>query len=258
MKKTLFSLCLLTATAASAAVHTETVTYKQGNATLKGYLAYDDASTEERPAVLIAPEWWGLNDHMKNTAERIAALGYVAFAADIYGDGKVTTDAGEAGKLAGLYKGDRKLMRARTEAALRTLLKQKYVDSKRVAAIGYCFGGTCVLELARSGADINGVVTFHGGLDTPTPADAKNIKAKVLVLTGGDDGYVPPQQVNAFEDEMRKGKVDWQVVSYGNAVHGFTNPSAGTDNSKGYAYNAAADHRSWQAMQDFFNEIFTK
>ena len=147
-------------------------------------------------------------------------------------------------------------MRARTNAALETLRKQKFVDGKNVAVTGYCFGGTCVLELARGGADVPGVVTFHAGLDTPTPDDAKNIKGKVLAMTGGDDSYVPAAQVSAFEDEMRKGKVDWQLISYGNAVHGFTNETAGTDNSKGYAYSESADRRSWQAMQDFFKEIF--
>jgi dienelactone hydrolase len=258
MKKLIFAVSLLSSAVASAAIHTETVTYKHGNATLKGYLAYDDASTAKRPGVLVAPEWWGVTDHMKKQAERLAGLGYVAFVADIYGNGQVTADPTEASKLSGIYKGDRNLMRGRTDAALRTLHDQKFVDDNKIALIGYCFGGTCVLELARGGAKVAGVVTFHGGLDTPTPADAKNIRGKVLVLTGGDDSYVPPTQVTAFEDEMRKGGVDWQLVSYGNAVHGFTNPSAGTDNSKGYAYNEKADRRSWQAMQTFFNEIFPK
>ncbi len=256
MKQIIFVLTFLTVGIASAAMHTETVTYKQGDAILKGYLAYDDATTNLRPAVLLAPEWWGITDHMKKRAERVAALGYVAFVADIYGDAQVTADPAVAGKLSTIYKSDRKLMRARTNAALETLRKQKFVDDKNVAITGYCFGGTCVLELARSGADVPGVVSFHGGLDTPTPDDAKNIKGKVLVLTGGDDSYIPPAQITAFEDEMRKGKVDWQLVSYGNAVHGFTNETAGTDNSKGYAYNESADRRSWQAMQDFFKEIF--
>jgi dienelactone hydrolase len=256
MRKIIFVFCFLTVGIASAAIHTETITYKHGNATLKGYLAYDDASTATRPGILLAPEWWGVTDHMKKRAERVAALGYVAFVADIYGNGQATSDPAEAGKLSTVYKNDRNLMRGRTDAALRTLRAQRLVDDKKIALTGYCFGGTCVLELARAGAKASGVVTFHAGLDTPTPEDAKNIKGKVLVLTGGDDSYVPPAQVAAFEDEMRKGKVDWQVVSYGNAVHGFTNETAGTDNSKGYAYNESADRRSWVAMQDFFNEIF--
>jgi len=141
-------------------------------------------------------------------------------------------------------------------AALDTLKAQPNVDSKRLAAIGYCFGGTAVLELARSGATLAGVVSFHGGLDTPNPTDARNIKAKVLALHGADDPFVPPEQVQAFEDEMRQAGVDWQLIAYGGAVHGFTNPANGTDNSKGAAYNAAADHRSWQQMQVFFAELF--
>jgi len=147
-------------------------------------------------------------------------------------------------------------MRARAQAGLETLKSQPMVDAKRLAAIGYCFGGTTVLELARSGADVVGVVSFHGGLDTPNPVDAKNIRGKVLVLQGGDDPFVPPEQVTAFQDEMRKAGVDWQFVTYGGAVHSFTNPASGNDNSKGAAYNAAADRRSWLAMQQFFNELF--
>ena len=147
-------------------------------------------------------------------------------------------------------------MRQRVLAALDELKKNPKVDEKRIAAIGYCFGGTAVLELARSGAPILGVVTFHGGLDTPTPGDAKNIKGKVLVLHGADDPYVPPEQVAAFQEEMRKGGVDWQMVFYADAVHSFTKPAAGTDKSKGNAYNEKADKRSWEAMKSFFKEIF--
>jgi dienelactone hydrolase len=183
-------------------------------------------------------------------------MGYVAFAADIYGKGKRAKDAAEAGKLAGVYWSDRKLLRARANAGLDILMKHQFTDPKRVAAIGYCFGGSTVLELARSGADIAGVVSFHGGLDTPDPNDAKNIKAKVLVLTGADDPNVPPSQVLAFAEEMRKARVDWQLVMYGGAVHSFTNPASGNDPSKGVAYNEKADRRSWQAMKDFFAEIF--
>jgi dienelactone hydrolase len=147
-------------------------------------------------------------------------------------------------------------MRARARAGLEVLLKQPQVDPQRVAAIGYCFGGTTVLELARDGTDIAGVVSFHGGLSTPTPDDAKNIKAKVLALHGADDPFVKPEEVAAFEEEMRKGGVDWELVKYGDAVHSFTNPQAGTDKSRGAAYNEKADRRSWEAMKTFFNEIF--
>lgn len=200
----------------------------------------------------------GLNDYAKHRADQLAELGYIAFAADIYGDGKIAANREEAGKLAGSYKNDRPLLRARVAAGLATLKAQPGVTGDKIAAIGYCFGGTAVLELARSGADIAGVVSFHGGLDTPTSQDAKNIRAKVLALHGADDPYVPADQVAAFENEMRQAGVDWQLIVYGGAVHGFTNPANGTDNSKGAAYNALADARSWVAMQQFFNELFAK
>jgi dienelactone hydrolase len=182
----------------------------------------------------------------------------VAFACDIYGKGIRPTAMPDAVAQAGKYKGDRALLRKRVNAGLETLLKQEGVDKKRVAAIGYCFGGTSVLELARSGADVSGVVSFHGGLSSPTPEDAKNIKAKVLALHGADDPNVPPAEVAAFEKEMRDAKVDWQLVAYGGAVHSFTDKSAGNDNSKGAAYNEKADRRSWEAMKDLFAEIFGK
>ncbi|MGD0236602.1 MAG: dienelactone hydrolase family protein [Syntrophorhabdales bacterium] len=257
MRKILvFTIVLLWMVPAQAAVRSEPVAYKQGDATLEGYLAWDDALTGKRPGVLIIHEWWGLNDYIKGRADQLAQMGYVAFAADIYGKGKRAKDATEAGQLAHIYWSDRKLLRARANAGLDILMRYQLTDPKRVAAIGYCFGGTTVLELARSGADIAGVVSFHGGLDTPDPNDAKNIKAKVLVLTGADDPNVPASQVLAFADEMRKARVDWQLVMYGGAVHSFTNPASGNDPSKGVAYNEKADRRSWQAMKDFFAEMF--
>jgi dienelactone hydrolase len=186
----------------------------------------------------------------------LAKLGYVAFAADIYGKGVRPAAPADAAKTAGIYKNDRALMRSRVRAGLDELKKQRFVDTRRLAAIGFCFGGTSVLELARDGADVNGVVSFHGGLSTPTPQDARNIKGRVLALHGADDPFVKADEVAAFQDEMRKANVDWQLISYGNAVHSFTNFAAGTDNSKGAAYNEKADRRSWQAMKDFFTELF--
>jgi len=256
--KFLFLLLALTGLAvnAEAAVKTRVVEYKQGNTVLEGFLAWDDTTTARRPGVLIVHEWTGLGPYVKKRAEMLAKLGYIAFAADIYGKGIRPSTPAEAGKIAGIYKNDRPLMRARARAGLDELLKQKGVDPKRVAAIGYCFGGTTVLELARDGADIRGVASFHGGLATPTPQDAKNIRAKVLAMHGADDPFVKPDEVAAFQDEMRKGGVDWQFISYGNAVHSFTNPDAGNDNSKGAAFNEKADKRSWGAMKQFFAEIF--
>ncbi len=241
---------------AQAAVKSESVEYKQGDAILEGYLAYDDALKGKRPGVLVVHEWWGLNDYIKSRADQLAQMGYMVFAPDIYGKGKRAKDPKEAGQLAGTYWKDRKLLRERANAGLDMLMKNQLTDTKRVAAIGYCFGGTTVLELARGGADIAGVVSFHGGLDTPDVNDAKKIKAKVLVLTGADDPNVPPAQILAFADEMRKAAVDWELVMYGGAVHSFTNPAAGNDPSKGAAYNEKADRRSWQGMKDFFAEIF--
>lgn len=258
MRKLLLLLTLLMPTLVQAAIETRSVEYRQGNTRLVGYLAFPKDVTGPLPGILVVHEWMGLNDYAKHRADQLAELGYIAFAADIYGDGKIAANREEAGKLAGSYKNDRPLLRARVAAGLATLKAQPGVAGDKIAAIGYCFGGTTVLELARSGADIAGVVSFHGGLDTSTPQDAKNIRAKVLALHGADDPYVPADQVAAFENEMRQAGVDWQLIVYGGAVHGFTNPANGTDNSKGAAYNALADARSWVAMQQFFNELFAK
>jgi dienelactone hydrolase len=256
MKSLLFITVILFSSVANAAIKTQTIEYKEGDTTLEGYLAYDTAGAAKKPGVLVVHDWTGLRETMKKKAEALAKLGYVAFAADIYGKGVRPTDPTEAGKTAGIYKNNRTLLRARATAGLNELEKQPNVDKSKIAAIGFCFGGTTVLELARSGADINGIVTFHGGLDSPHPEDGKNIKAKVLILHGADDPYVPADQVKAVESELTNAKVDWQLVKYSGAVHSFTIPEAGNDNSKGAAYNERADKRSWQAMRDFFNEIF--
>jgi dienelactone hydrolase len=254
----LFYLPLLAASALTsrAAIHVENVEYKQGDTALQGCVAYDDAVQGQRPGILIVHQWMGLTDYEKKRAEMLAQLGYVAFCADIYGKGILPKNTREAGALSGKFKNDRQLLRARVNAGLAALRQQPLVDQKHVAAIGYCFGGTTVLELARSGADVAGVVCFHGGLDSPTPSDGKNIKCKVLVCHGADDRFSSPENIAAFEDELRSGKVDWQLILYGGAVHSFTQPDAGNDNSKGVAYNEKADKRSWQAMRQFLAEIF--
>ena len=249
-------LMTLVAASARAAVRTEAVEYKHGNVVLEGYMAWDDAIQGKRPAVLVTHEWWGLSDYAKMRARQLAQLGYVAFALDMYGKGVMADNAQKAGELAGALRKDRTLMRERAKAGLDVLLKHPLTDARRVAAIGYCFGGGVSLELARSGADLAGVVSFHGNLDTPNPADAKNIKGRVLVLHGAEDPSVPMKQVNDFMDEMRQAKVDYQINMYGGAVHAFTNPAAGNDPARGAAYNASADHRSWEAMKVFFAEIF--
>jgi dienelactone hydrolase len=249
---------LLGTSVASAGIHTEEIDYKHGDTVLQGYLAYDDAAAGKRPGVLVIHEWTGHNPYARKRAEQLAGLGYVAFALDMYGKGVLAKDAKEASQKADVFKKDRALMRARAAAGLDVLRKQDRVDPKKVAAIGYCFGGTTALELARGGADLAGVVSFHGALDTPNPADARNIKGKVLVLHGADDPFVPPDQVAAFEKEMHDANVDWQLVKYGGAVHSFTNPGAGSDVKLGAAYNKAADQRSWEAMKVFFNELFPR
>ncbi len=255
MMKKLFFAVILTALSAQAKLVTKTIEYKEGSAALEGYLSYDD-SKGLKPGVVVVHDWMGLSDDTKSRADMLAALGYVAFAADIYGRGVRPKGAGEAGKMATMYKSDVKLLRARVTAAYNVLKAQTNVDKANLAAIGYCFGGTTALELARSGAPLKGVVSFHGGLATPNAADAKNIKGKVLALHGADDNYVPAAEVAGFEKEMRDAKVDWQLIAYGNAVHAFTIKGAGNDNSKGAAYNEKADKRSWIAMQNFFEEIF--
>ena len=242
-------LCL--AATAEARIQAQVVEYRHGGVILQGYLAYDDAFKGKRPGVLVVHEWWGINDFIRERTENLAKLGYVALAADIYGKGVRTTDFQEAVAISGKYKKEPELLRSRARAGLAKLKSLKQTDGKNLAAIGYCFGGTTVLELARSGSDVRGIVSFHGGLGTEDPSEAKNIKASVLVLHGADDPFVPPEEVKKFQDEMRQAGVDWQMIFYGGAVHSFTNPDAGNDKTKGTAYQEKADRRSWQAMRDF-------
>jgi dienelactone hydrolase len=262
MRKCWFSFvaALFCSMTAQAQPETKFVVYNQGDTTLKGYLAspggYMKMISSKRPGVLVVPEWWGLNDYAKKRAEQLAELGYFALAVDMYGNGASSTDPKEAGAMAAKVKGNRQLMRERIKAGLYMLKDDPHVDPERIAAIGYCFGGTTVLELARSGADIAGVVSFHGGLDTPMPATPKSIKCKILVCHGADDSFEPPEQIAAFEKEMKDADADWQFNVYSKAVHGFTNPNNKNSSMKGVAYNEEADKRSWQAMKQFFAEIF--
>ncbi len=258
MKRIGLALLLLgVSVAARAAIKTETIDYKDGKTKLQGYLAYDDSVQGPRPAVLVVHEWRGFNDYVKRRADQLARMGYVAFALDMYGKGVYAKDHEEAAKLSGVYRGDRQLMRSRAAAGLDVLMKRAETDPKRVAAIGYCFGGTTVLELARGGADLAGVASFHGNLGTPHPEQTAAVKPKVLVLHGADDKGTS-DGLQAFQDEMRNAKADWQVNIYGGAVHGFTVKENGGDPSAGLAYDEKADKRSWRALEDFLAEVFTK
>jgi dienelactone hydrolase len=239
-----------------AAVVTRDVEYQDGTAVLQGYLAYDDSQMGKRPAVLIVHEWTGIGPYVRHRAEQIAGLGYVAFAVDIYGKGIRPADVNEAAKQATLYRADRPLMRRRAQVGMDEAKKLAFVDGSRIAVMGYCFGGGVALELGRTGADLKGVVSFHGNLDTPHPQDNGAIKAKVLVFQGAEDPFEPLAKCDAFMADLRKTRVDWQVVIYSGAVHGFTNPDNGTDPSKGMAYNKEADLRSWEVMKAFFKEVF--
>jgi dienelactone hydrolase len=252
------AVVLAVAAAGRAAVHTETVTYKQGDTVCEGFLAYDDSQPGKRPGVLVVHEWLGLNDYAKHRAEMLAQLGYVAFACDIYGKGVRGKGPQDGPKLSQPFKDDRALLRARANAGLDVLRKHAKVDTSKLAAIGYCFGGTTALELARGGADLRCVVAFHAGLGTTMPAQKGQVKAKILACHGADDPHVPPAEVQAFEQEMRAAGADWELNAYGDAVHGFTNPGAGSNKANGVAYNAEADRRSWQAMKDLFAEAFGK
>lgn len=249
---------LLAAGTASAAVKTQTIDYEHGVVKLQGFLAYDDAQSGLRPAVLVTHDWTGHNEYARRRAVQLAELGYVGFALDMYGQGVLLKDPQQASAKASTFKKDRHLTRVRMNAALAVVRQQPMVDPKRVAVMGYCFGGLCALELARSGAEIVGCVSFHGDLSSPHPEDARNVKCPVLALHGADDPHVPPDQVAAFEDEMRKTGVDWQLVAYGNAVHSFTNPAAGNDKSRGNAYDAKADARSWEELKRFLAEVFAR
>lgn len=249
-----FLAAALLAAPAAARLRSKVVDYKDGETTLEGYAVWDDGFHDKRPGILVAHEWWGFGPYVRRRADMLARLGYTAFALDMYGKGVYATDHEQAGKLAGAFFGDRTAMRRRAMLGLEQLRKLPYVDPEKLAAIGYCFGGTTVLELARMGADLKGVASFHGNLATPQPATERP-KAKIAVFQGADDQMTMPA-LPAFEDEMRKVKADWEATVYGGAVHSFTVREAGDDNSKGMAYNKEADERSWKALQDFFSEIF--
>lgn len=235
---------------------TETLEYKDGDVLCRGFLAVPDGA-DKRPGIVVAHEAPGLDEHPKKRARMLAELGYVALALDMYGGGKTVTGE-ETMKIMGPFRESAPLTRGRARAALDALAKQPRVDAGRLGAMGYCFGGLVVLELARSGAPLKGVVSFHGILETKTPQDAQNVKGKILVCTGADDPLVPPEQVLGFQKEMTEAKVDWQVVTYGGTKHAFTNVDADKVGRPALAYNKSADDRSWEAMRDFWGEVMGK
>jgi dienelactone hydrolase len=237
---------------------TEDLRYSDGALNMNGFLAWDETKTGKRPGVLVVHEAWGLGEHVMERAKMLAGLGYVALAADMYGDRRQIATMDEVMKVVGDLRAHPEKIRSRARAALKALAGHPQVDTRRLGAIGFCFGGTTVLELARDGAEVAGVVSFHGGLETQAPAMPGKVKASVLVCTGADDPMIPPSQVNAFEDEMRKAGADWQLISYGGAVHSFTNAKADGSINPGILYHKPTDRRSWTAMQAFFTEVFSK
>ena len=235
---------------------TADIDYRDGAMTCRGFLAYDETKSGRRPGVLLVHEAFGLGEHVIEKAKMIAGLGYVAFAADMFGDRMQVTEMPKAIEIIMDLLGNPPKLLARAGAALDVLRERPEVDAARLGAIGFCFGGSTVLQLARSGTDLKGVVSFHGGLQTQAPAKAGAVKAGVLVCTGADDPMIPPDQVVAFENEMRTARADWQVISYGNTMHSFTNKQADGSLNPAIVYNEKTDKRSWAAMRDFFQEKF--
>ncbi len=256
--KTLFMALYLLGTIsmnAEAKVELKKIDYKSGDEIFEGVIAMDSAIKGKKPGVVVFHNWLGITAETESKITELAKLGYVVMAGDIYGKGIRPKEGKEASDLSGKYKNDRKLLRSRANLALSELEKNSHVDTKKLFAIGYCFGGGAALELARSGAPLLGTVTFHGLLSSPTPEDAKNIKGQVAVFHGAIDPFVNADQVQAFKKEMDDAKVTYQLTLYSGAVHSFTDKSAGDDVSKGAAYNALADKRSWEGMRNFLADL---
>lgn len=255
----LLALSLLTLpVAAQAAVQTEAIEYKDGDTKLKGFLVYDDSLEGKRPGVIVVHEWWGLNDYAKQRAEMLAELGYVAFAIDMYGDEKVTEHAKDAEAWKSQVTENVDAWQRRALLGLDILKKHALVDPNFTAAVGYCFGGATVMQIAYAGADLDGVVSFHGSLPPASAEQQKNIKASVLVAHGESDGFIPPDRIAAFKQALDAADADWQMVIYGGARHGFTNPGADEYGIDGIKYDEKADERSWALMQLFLDEVFSE
>ncbi len=247
---------LLHVSAVQAEVQTKVIAYTDGETKLEGFLAWDDDFSGKRPAVLVVHEWWGLEKHAEERAKMLAELGYVAFALDMYGEGKDTEHAEDAMAWSSQVRQNLDGWVRRANKGLEVLLSQDNVDSERVAAIGFCFGGATVMQMAYSGADLAGVVSFHGSLPVATEEQAKAVTSKVLVCHGVEDPFVPKERVTQFQDALTAADVDLQFIGYANTVHSFTNPDADSHNMQGASYNKSADERSWAHMRQFFAEIF--
>jgi dienelactone hydrolase len=255
----LFILPLIALQPAFGKVVGKTVEYSAEGTTLKGYLAYDDAVKAKRPGVLVVHEWWGLNDYIRKRADMLAGLGYVALALDMYGQGKVARHPDEAGKFSSELMKNFTAAKKRFLAAEGFLKKEPTVDPGNIAAIGYCFGGGVVLNMAAQGADVKGVVSFHGTPALVQPPKTGDVKAKILVLHGGDDKFSTPEQIDAFKNQMNTAGADYQFIIYPGAMHAFTNPDATATGKKfniPLAYSEKADKESWAEMRNFLNKIF--
>jgi dienelactone hydrolase len=248
------ALLVLLAGACSAAVKSRVVEYTYEGVPLQGYLAWNDAAKGKRPGVLVVHEWWGHNQHARNAADRLAAAGYVAFALDMFGKDRLTTHPDSAQAFVAEAMKDAALVPGRFNTALDLLKADEHVDASRIGAIGYCFGGAVVLGMARSGADLKAVGTFHGAIGTQTPAEPGKVKAKLLVQTGDADPFVPADAVAAFEKEMEAAGANYRLIHYPGAKHSFTNPSAGKAGLPQLEYNAAADKKSWVELIKFFKK----
>lgn len=254
MKKLVQFLFAFTLSMPLANAQLKPVNYQDGSQQLSGFGIHPENNTKKKAGILVLPAWMGIDAHAKETAEKLAKLGYFSFVADIYGVGNYPKNMADAGKLAGFYKKDFKAYQHRIDLAMQQLVKSG-ADPSRIVVIGFCFGGTGALEAARANFPVRGVVSFHGGLGWDANRPIVPIKPKVLVCHGADDPNEPQAEILAFQQEMRDAKADWQMNYYGNAVHSFTDPRAGNDNSKGAAYNELADKRSWQDMMLFLNEV---
>jgi len=256
--KLILFLWLITSIA-QAAIQGKTVEYSAGETPLKGFLAYDDSIQGQRPGVLVVHEWWGHNEYARNRAKMLAELGYTAFAVDMYGQGKNTEHPKEAGQFAQQLRDNMTLAQSRFEAALAVLKQHETVNPEQIAAIGYCFGGGIVLEMARRGLDLDAVASFHGSLETDNPAQAGTVKAKILVLHGAEDKLVKQEAVSAFKKEMHQAQVDFKFISYEGVQHSFTNPQADKFAQKydlPVGYDAQADKKSWQQLKTFLQQVF--